>query len=200
MALPVTSPTHAERLVAFFEQQLWAICQPYVGTIAPGRRFPRRLVFVVVPGIPVRNNVAECRVRPLVIARKIRGDFPVPQGLGSLSGTSQPLRHRDGSGNLSFPSVPCFLTIPISWRNPNVTEPPLHENAVHPSGGKEKRARRKSSSFVETGKKHNPRDIGGQACQARRPESHCPAKSERRSLPQARKGSWCREICQRCVC
>jgi len=84
-----------------FEQQLWAICQPYVRTIAPQQVLCKRVedflpelfVFVAVPGVPAHNNLAERSVRPLVIARKISGGSRSPKGsqtrmgLASLFGT-----------------------------------------------------------------------------------------------------------------
>jgi transposase len=84
-----------------FEQQLWAICHPYVGTTAPHhtlcervqRFLPELFVFVAVPGVPAHNNLAERSVRPLVIARKISGGTRSPKGsetrmgLASLFGT-----------------------------------------------------------------------------------------------------------------
>src|SRR5258706_11540859 len=84
-----------------FEQQLWHVCQPYVGTLTPQhtlcerveRFLPGLFVFVAVPGVPAHNNLAERSVRPLVIARKISGGTRSPQGsqthmgLASLFGT-----------------------------------------------------------------------------------------------------------------
>ncbi len=84
-----------------FEQQLWAICQPYVRTTAPQQSLCKRVedflpelfVFVAVPGVPAHNNLAERSVRPLVIARKISGGSRSPKGsqtrlgLASLFGT-----------------------------------------------------------------------------------------------------------------
>jgi hypothetical protein len=84
-----------------FEQQLWAICQPYVRTTTPQhtlcerveRFLPELFVFVAVPGVPAHNNLAERSVRPLVIARKISGGTRSPKGsetrmgLASLFGT-----------------------------------------------------------------------------------------------------------------
>ena len=84
-----------------FEQQLWAICQPYVRTTAPQQILCKRVedflpelfVFVAVPGVPAHNNLAERSVRPLVIARKISGGSRSPKGsqtrlgLASLFGT-----------------------------------------------------------------------------------------------------------------
>jgi transposase len=71
-----------------FEQQLWAICQPYVGTTAPQQTVctrvedvgPERCVFVAVPGVPAHNHLAERSVRPLVIARTISGGTRSPKG------------------------------------------------------------------------------------------------------------------------
>jgi hypothetical protein len=84
-----------------FEQQLWHVCQPYVGTLTPQhtlcerveRFLPELFVFVAVPGVPSHNNLAERSVRPLVIARKISGGTRSPKGsqtrmgLASLFGT-----------------------------------------------------------------------------------------------------------------
>jgi hypothetical protein len=84
-----------------FEQQLWDLCRPYVGTTAPQhilcerveRFLPELFVFVAVPGVPAHNNLAERSVRPLVIARKISGGTRSPKGsqtrmgLASLFGT-----------------------------------------------------------------------------------------------------------------
>jgi transposase len=84
-----------------FEQQLWAICQPYVRTTAPQhtlcerveRFLPELFVFVAVLGVPAHNNLAERSVRPLVVARKISGGSRSPKGsatrmgLASLFGT-----------------------------------------------------------------------------------------------------------------
>ena len=84
-----------------FEQQLWALCQPYVRTATPQhtlcerveRFLPELFVFVAVPGVPAHNNLAERSVRPLVVARKISGGSRSPKGsatrmgLASLFGT-----------------------------------------------------------------------------------------------------------------
>lgn len=84
-----------------FEQQLWQLCQPYVGTAMPQhtlcerveRFLPELFVFVAVPGVPAHNTLAERSVRPLVIARKISGGTRSPKGsetrmgLASLFGT-----------------------------------------------------------------------------------------------------------------
>ncbi len=84
-----------------FEQQLLAVCRPYVGTTSPQhtlcerveRFLPELFVFVAVPGVPAHNNLAERSIRPLVIARKISGGTRSPKGsetrmgLASLFGT-----------------------------------------------------------------------------------------------------------------
>jgi transposase len=84
-----------------FEQQLLALCRPYVGTTSPQhtlcerveRFLPELFVFVAVPGVPAHNNLAERSIRPLVIARKISGGTRSPKGsetrmgLASLFGT-----------------------------------------------------------------------------------------------------------------
>ena len=71
-----------------FEQQLLAVCRPYVGTCAPQhtlcerveRFLPELFVFVAVPGVPAHNNLAERSIRPLVVARKISGGTRSPKG------------------------------------------------------------------------------------------------------------------------
>ena len=84
-----------------FEQQLWTLCRPYVQQDVPHQTLCKRVasflpelfVFVALPGVPAHNNLAERRVRPLVIARKISGGTRSPKGsetrmgLASLFGT-----------------------------------------------------------------------------------------------------------------
>lgn len=84
-----------------FEQQLWALCQPFAHTHAfqhtlcerMERFLPEMFTFVAFPGVPAHNNLAERSVRPLVIARKISGGSRSPKGsvtrmgLASLFGT-----------------------------------------------------------------------------------------------------------------
>jgi transposase len=84
-----------------FEQQLWALCQPFVQQEVPHQTLCKRVesflpelfVFVAIPGVPAHNNLAERSVRPLVIARKISGGTRSPKGsetrmgLASLFGT-----------------------------------------------------------------------------------------------------------------
>jgi Transposase IS66 family len=84
-----------------FEQQLWALCQPFVQQEVPHQTLCKRVesflpelcVFVAIPGVPAHNNLAERSVRPLVIARKISGGSRSPKGsqtrmgLASLFGT-----------------------------------------------------------------------------------------------------------------
>jgi transposase len=84
-----------------FEQELWHVCAPFVATSPPmqtlckrvERFLPELFVFVAFPGVPSDNNLAERRVRPLVIARKISGGSRSPKGsatrmgLASLFGT-----------------------------------------------------------------------------------------------------------------
>lgn len=102
---PTWSPRHQQQRCAAqqhaFEQQLWALCQPYVRTSRPQhtlcerveRFLPELFVFVAIPGVPAHNNLAERSVRPLVIARKISGGSRSPKGsqtrmgLASLFGT-----------------------------------------------------------------------------------------------------------------
>jgi hypothetical protein len=84
-----------------FEEPLWVRCRPFVQQEVPHRTlckcvvsfFPERFVFVAIPGVPAHNNLAERRVRPLVIARTISGGSRSPKGsqtrmgLASLFGT-----------------------------------------------------------------------------------------------------------------
>ncbi len=75
-----------------FEQQLLAVCCPYVGTATPQHTLCERVerflpelfvfvfVFVAVPGVPAHNNLAERSIRPLVVARKISGGTRSPKG------------------------------------------------------------------------------------------------------------------------
>jgi transposase len=84
-----------------FEQQLWALCQPFVHTQAfqhtlcerMERFLPEMFTFVAFPDVPTHNNLAERSVRPLVITRKISGGSRSPKGsatrmgLASLFGT-----------------------------------------------------------------------------------------------------------------
>jgi transposase len=84
-----------------FEQQLLALCRPFVGSAPPQetvcqrveRFLPELFVFVAIPGVPAHNTVAERSVRPLVIARKSSGGSRSPKGsdprmdLFSLLGT-----------------------------------------------------------------------------------------------------------------
>jgi len=84
-----------------YEQELWALCQPYVKTEAPMRvlcqrieRFlPELFTFVAEPGVPADNNGAERSLRPPVVSRKISGGTRSPKGsetksiLASLFGT-----------------------------------------------------------------------------------------------------------------
>ena len=102
---PGLSPRHQQQTRVeqqhAFEERLWALCQPYVHTLAPQQTLCKRVeqflpelfVFVAVPGVPSHNNLAERSVRPLVIARKISGGTRSPKGsqtrmgLASLFGT-----------------------------------------------------------------------------------------------------------------
>ncbi|HCI80597.1 MAG TPA: IS66 family transposase [Ktedonobacter sp.] len=84
-----------------YEQEVWALCQPYAHSDVPmhtlceriERFLPELFLFVAVPGVPSHNNLAERSVRPLVIARKISGGSRSPKGshtrmsLASLFGT-----------------------------------------------------------------------------------------------------------------
>ena len=84
-----------------FQEQLWSICQPYVGSDAPMRvlcqrveRFlPELFTFVAEPRASADNNAAERSLRPTVVSRKISGGTRSPEGsntksvLASLFGT-----------------------------------------------------------------------------------------------------------------
>ena len=84
-----------------YEQELWSICQPFMGTEAPMRvlcqrveRFlPELFTFVAEPQVTADNNAAERSLRPPVVSRKISGGTRSDQGsetksiLASLFGT-----------------------------------------------------------------------------------------------------------------
>lgn len=77
-----------------FEQQLWALCQPFLQQEVPHQTLCKRVesflpelfVFVAIPGVPAHNNLAERSVRPLVIARKISGGSRSPKGSATRMG------------------------------------------------------------------------------------------------------------------
>ena len=80
-----------------FEQELLALCKPYVGVkSAPQRVLAERidrfiaelLTFVQCPDVPSENNAAERAIRPAVVARKISGGTRSEKG----SRTSSVLR------------------------------------------------------------------------------------------------------------
>ena len=64
-----------------YQQQLWSICKPYVGSDAPMRvlcqrveRFlPELFTFTADPRAAADNNAAERSLRPTVVSRKISG-------------------------------------------------------------------------------------------------------------------------------
>jgi hypothetical protein len=70
------------------ERELWHLCAPYAHSSSPlqtlckrvERFLPELFVFVARPEVPSDNNLAECSVRPLVIARKISGGSRSPNG------------------------------------------------------------------------------------------------------------------------
>jgi hypothetical protein len=100
LRLPTTTQ-HAQRVALphAFEQELWLVCAPFVQTPMQTlcerveRFLPECFVFVAYPGVPSDTNVAERRVRPLVIARTISGGThsskgrSTRMGLASLFGT-----------------------------------------------------------------------------------------------------------------
>ena len=71
-----------------YQQQLWAICKPYLGSDAPMRvlcqrveRFlPELFTFVAEPQASADNNAAERSLRPPVVSRKISGGTRSEQG------------------------------------------------------------------------------------------------------------------------
>ena len=85
-----------------FEQELWALAQPYLETQCPQRVLCKRIesflpelfTFVADPRVPADNNAAERSLRPLAVARKISGGTRSAQGtetkgvLATLFGTS----------------------------------------------------------------------------------------------------------------
>ena len=84
-----------------YQQWLWSICKPYLGSDAPMRvlcqrveRFlPELFTFVVEPRASADNNAAERSLRPPVVSRKISGGTRSERGsetksiLASLFGT-----------------------------------------------------------------------------------------------------------------
>ena len=84
-----------------YQQWLWSICKPYLGSDAPVRvlcqrveRFlPELFTFVAEPQASADNNAAERSLRPPVVSRKISGGTRSDQGsetksiLASLFGT-----------------------------------------------------------------------------------------------------------------
>ena len=76
-----------------YEQELWSICQPFMGTEAPMRvlcqrveRFlPELFTFVAEPQVTADNNAAERSLRPPVVSRKISGGTRSDQGSGTKS-------------------------------------------------------------------------------------------------------------------
>jgi transposase len=84
-----------------FEQELSALCQPYLQTDSPQRTLCKRVdaflpelfTFVADPRVPPDNNLAERAIRPFVVARKISGGTRSEQGshtksiLATLFGT-----------------------------------------------------------------------------------------------------------------
>jgi transposase len=95
-------PPHREARQRAYEQELLALCRPYLADgSAPQAALCRRIaehlpalfVFVADPRVPPDNNAAERSLRPLVTARKISGGTRSPEGsatkmtLASLFGT-----------------------------------------------------------------------------------------------------------------
>ena len=84
-----------------YQQQLWSICKPYVGSDAPmsvlcqrvERFLPELFTFTADPRASADNNAAERSLRPTVVSRKISGGTRSEQGsetksvLASLFGT-----------------------------------------------------------------------------------------------------------------
>ena len=71
-----------------YEQELWALCQPYVETSAPmsvlcqrvERFLPELFTFVAEPQVPADNNAAERSLRPPVVSRTVSGGTRSEQG------------------------------------------------------------------------------------------------------------------------
>ena len=84
-----------------YEQELWALCRPYVKTEVPmsvlcqrvERFLPELFTFTADPRVPADNNGAERSLRPPVVSRKVSGGTRSDQGsatksiLASLFGT-----------------------------------------------------------------------------------------------------------------
>jgi hypothetical protein len=109
-----------------YEQEVWALCQPYAHTDAPmhtlceriERFLPELFLFVAVAGVPSHNNLAERSVRPLVIARKISGGSRSPKGSHprmSLAICSAPGWRRD---SIRFESAWLCSPNQILYHNP----------------------------------------------------------------------------------
>jgi transposase len=101
LAHPQAKEAQRVRAQRGFEEELMALCRPYIGSERPQRvlcerieKFlPELFVFVADPRVPSDNNAAERAVRPAVISRKISGGTRSPRGsqtkssLASLFGT-----------------------------------------------------------------------------------------------------------------
>ena len=100
--LPATvQRTQRVRQQTHYQQQLWAICQPHLGSDTPMRvlcqrveRFlPELFTFIAEPRAAADNNAAERSLRPPVVSRKISGGTRSDHGsetksiLASLFGT-----------------------------------------------------------------------------------------------------------------
>jgi transposase len=105
-----------------FEQQLWALCQPFVQQEIPHQTLCKRVesflpelfVFVAIPGVPAHNNLAERSVRPLVIARKISGGSRSPQGSRTRMGLASLFGTWMAQGLNPFSQCLALLTLPHS--------------------------------------------------------------------------------------
>ena len=103
-----------------FEQQLWALCQPFVQQEVPHQTLCKRVesflpelfVFVAIPGVPAHNNLAERSVRPLVIARKISGGSRSPKGSQTRMGLASLFGTWMAQGLNSFSQCLALLTQP----------------------------------------------------------------------------------------
>ena len=97
-----SSPPEREQAQHAFEQELLALCRPFLDQEAAPQRtlcarverhLPELFVFVAQPEVPSDNNAAERSLRPLVTSRKISGGTRSPKGsrtklaLATLFGT-----------------------------------------------------------------------------------------------------------------
>jgi transposase len=158
-ALPRAAQERLRReLQHAYEQELWHVCAPYLGSTTPmhtlckrvERFLPELFVFLLIPEAVPDNNEAERSVRPLVIARKISGGSRSPQGsrtrmvLSSLFGTWQVrgLNPREECHHLlsqqsptsSLNTFPTFDLLLHKHASDMMVPPDVHNRLMHLKG------------------------------------------------------------------